>query len=94
LPPALDEEWLMKFILEIIVAPVGWDARALTEENNGYFDRPMSSCSTLCRTRLWFKVLNDRSISQIQFHQVAHVLLRRFLNYANVAAPMIFPRQL
>ena len=38
-------------------------------------------------------VLTDRSCSQTQFHQVAHVLLRYFLNYANVAAPMICPRR-
>jgi hypothetical protein len=28
------------------------EARELAEENDGYLDRPMSSCSTLCRTAL------------------------------------------
>jgi len=51
----------------------------------------VASLCALCRMRLRPDALTDRSSCEIQFDHVAHVLLRCFLNYADVAAPMICP---
>ena len=65
--------------------------RTLAQKNDGYFDRLVRIAQYLVPDVLAIDALTNRSGGGIQFHHVAHVLLRCFLNHADVAAPMICP---